>query len=460
MGHTLVIKNMYKIRMFFEMIILKALYIYVVSLLLPWKWELWSFDKNINYNNIYIEAIPFLIVLCVYLAFYRRNTCLSFLSTLLFIMYFIPNNSCLTLSSYDLDYYFLNTVYSLFVFVMIGVYGRRENSDESAYEIDQNYIWNNKRLLRIMSVASLVVCVICIVYVYLYNGLNFAFLFSDMYTTRAEFADFYASHTNSVVSYAILVVTAVFTWILPLCLYYALRAKKIGFTILCIFTYIALYTVQQTKSTLFMLALIFFISFISGSERLERISEIFIGSFILVFIVCILEKHIYGHSIVFTMFLRRLLYLPQYLVHTYYEFFSTHAKLWFTQDVFLIQNFTRALFGSAYPQSAISTISSVCYGGGIPSPNTGMFAEAYAQLGDAGIFVFPVILAFIGKKLNDYSSWYGKGAAMIIMAKYSLVCVSIQLLVSSTFVGFVFFIVISIILKYSYQKMLVVSNSL
>ena len=437
--------------MFFEMIILKVLYIYVFSVFLPDKWELWSVDKNINYFNALIEFIPFLLILVIYLYTYKRGSSLSFLSTLLFVMYFIPNNSCLTLSCYDIEYYTLNSIYSMLVFIAIGIYEKRGRYECDASEIDQNYIWENKKMIRIMSSICIIVCIVCILYVYTYNGLNFSFLFADRYTTRSVFADYYASHVGSIVSYVILIVTSVFNWFLPICLYFSVYSKKIPYIVLCTFTYLAFYTVQQTKATLFTYVLVILICYITRKKRIEIIGEVFIRAFILVFAICILEEKVLGSSLVL-VFLRRLLYIPQYLVHIFYDFYSNNPKLWFTQDAFFIQKFMAFIFGRSYSQSAIATISQNCFNGLIPSPNTGMLAEAYAQLGYLGIVIFPFIIAFVAKKMNDSSLWYGQGAAMVIMAEFSITAISVQLLTSSTFVGFLIFILISILLKKLYES--------
>lgn len=448
---TLIIKNTYKINMFFEMIILKVLYIYVISVYLPDMWELWSVDKNINYYNVFIEFIPFLSILIIYLYTYKRGSGLSFLSTLLFVMYFIPNNSCLTISCYDIEYYTLNSIYSMLVFIAIGFFDMRGSYDSNVNEIDQNFIWENRKMIRIMSAICVIVCIVCIVYVYIYNGLNFSFLFGDMYTTRALFADYYAAHVGSIVSYAILIVTSVFNWFLPICLYFSICSKKITYVVLCTFTYLALYTVQQTKATLFTYALVLLICYITRKKSVVKIGEVFIWAFIVVFVICILEEKVLGSSVVF-IFLRRLLYIPQYLVHIFYEFYSSNPKLWFTQDAFFIQKIMGFIFGRSYSQSAIATISQNCFSGKIPSPNTGMLAEAYAQMGYIGIVFFPIIIAFIAKKMKDSSLWYGQGATMVIMAEFSVTAISVQLLTSSTFVGFLIFIVISIVLKKLYEE--------
>ena len=81
-------------------IVLKILYIITIALMLPDKYLIWSFDKKVDLTLILIELIPFTICLFLYLKLYEGHVFISFFSTIVFMMTFIPSNSVLSLSRY------------------------------------------------------------------------------------------------------------------------------------------------------------------------------------------------------------------------------------------------------------------------------------------------------------------------------------------------------------------------
>lgn len=117
-------------------------------------------------------------------------------------------------------------------------------------------------------------------------------------------------------------------------------------------------------------------------------------------------------------------------------------------DLFILLNahlhFTMRLWGKiigrAYPTSAVTVISNNCFNGLIPSPNNGLFTEAYTQLGIMGIFIFPIIHGFIVKKMKNAASLYGSGVELIILTKLFLTMTSNMMLASTRMVGLIIFI--------------------
>ena len=125
-----------------------------------------------------------------------------------------------------------------------------------------------------------------------------------------------------------------------------------------------------------------------------------------------------GESLIFNIVIRRMFYLPSYICSQYYDFFSQNEKLWLRQDAFFVQNIFQRISERPYPYGATKVISEKVYEGCIPSPNTGMIAEPYAQFGILGIFIFPFIIYFIFKYLYHYSSVLGIGAMFVVMFKF------------------------------------------
>lgn len=119
--------------------------------------------------------------------------------------------------------------------------------------------------------------------------------------------------------------------------------------------------------------------------------------------------------------------MPQYLSHAYYEFFNTHDKVWLTRDFFQLEKLVRMVYPGSYEHGAVTVISENCFPG-IPSPNTGLFAEAFLQMGYWGIIVFPAIYAYIFKVYYKASLLFGEGAPQVLLVGFFLSLINIQLL--------------------------------
>lgn len=431
-----------KFAIFSSLCLIKILYVVLITLMLPEQWELWDFNKCITVQNVCFEIIPFFIGTGVFLYYFVNESTYSFFLTIFFVIYFIPNNSTMVLSNYELEYYCLVNFFSIFLMIVIGRMAKKDRYTYIENSFKQKFFyekWQDKQFLNIIRLVMLAICAISVIRVYLYNGLNFSFLLSDMYLTRADYAAYYSSVTDTMGAYVILVVSGLANWFLLVCLYYSIMAKKIIDIALCLFTYFALFTMDMQKSTLMILVVVYFVCWMQKRKK-RNFSTILICAFIVFFIIMLIAYAVNGESKLFTLFVRRLFYMPTYLTKVYYDFFKENSKLWFSQDFFLVQNIWGKIIGRSYSTSAVTVISKNCFDGLIPSPNNGLFTEAFAQLGIVGVFVFPFIHGFIVKKMKNAASLYGSGVELIILTKLFLTMTSNMMLASSRMVGLIIFI--------------------
>lgn len=436
--------------LFILLCIYKLVYTVVMIDLLPEYWSgVYDFDKNISVLNVFLEIIPFIICVIVYIIYFRKNSPLSFFITLFFCLYVVPNNSILVLSNYDIEYYFLVNIYSFLCLLLLGRLNVK-NSAKTEYEEGILYIWDNKKLIKILRITTYIVCIITIIYVYLMGGLNFKLIFSsssDMYDVRSDFAEFYAANTNSFISYFILIWTAVYTFMLLIGLYVAIKKNYIMDILICIFTYMALYTLSMEKGVLLRPIIVIFVVFLEKKGRIINASHYFWIGVLGVIAVSFLEPKICGTTVLFDTIIKRVTYLPAYLTHAYYEFFHDNHKVWFTVDVWQLDKITRLFLPKHYYTGIVTTISNNCFPG-IPSPNTGLFAEAYAQAGIFGVVIFPPIVTAIISFLNNTVRRYGMGCSMVILASFCLSLTNIQILSASMMVQVIIFALITYVIKY------------
>ena len=148
---------------------IKILYMKSVELMLPNMWLQWSMNKNVSWDSFYIEVITFVIVFLVYAVSQAKDSTISFFSTVLFIIYFIPNNSVLVLSGYELDYYLL---VNLFCFLLFGVVAVISSKEKRQYTLSKQSgrvesivkIWDNKALISTIRVMTIVFCLFVLIH--------------------------------------------------------------------------------------------------------------------------------------------------------------------------------------------------------------------------------------------------------------------------------------------------------
>ena len=403
------------------LLLIKALYVAVITLCLPEDWKMFSYDKNINLMNLIIEIPILFIEIAFYISSFRRYNPLVFLASFLFCIYIIPVNSTLSLSNYDPKYYFFS---NLFCIVLLFCLGRASNRlPKNVNEETSSSLWHSKSFLWIMRVLTIIVSVGTLIYAYAIQGeINFSAIFEDeMYEKRAEFAEFYLNHTNGFLAYFIIVWRGITNTILLICLYASLKQKKWFDILLILFTYMVLFSLSMEKSTFLQPFIAIFIYFVERKDLLSRVNELFIKGYTLLLTIIFIEGNILSEesSVLFKPFVSRLSYMPSYLNHTYYSFFENKSKIWFTSDFFPFDRFVKLFMPAPCPQGMVNTISERCFDSLIPSPNTGLFAESYAQMGICGVLFFPLAIAFISRIYAQLAYNYGLGGSMILLAAFS-----------------------------------------
>ena len=78
------------------------------------------------------------------------------------------------------------------------------------------------------------------------------------------------------------------------------------------------------------------------------------------------------------------------------------------------------------------------FAGSIPSPNTGMFGEAYMQLGALGIIVFPILICVFSRVTENVLRQYGKGLSILVAVNLILSLMNIPILRTDFVLQFVF----------------------
>ena len=139
--------------------------------------------------------------------------------------------------------------------------------------------------------------------------------------------------------------------------------------------------------------------------------------------------------------------MTNYMEYCHYDFFANHDKLWFTQDFFGVQNIMSKLLGRFYPTESVVVISNAKFEGLLPAPNSGLFAEAFAQLGYVGFCLFAFLQVLVVKMMYKTAKYYGDGIAFIILSKLYLVMVSVYVFASVYIVPMIIFVLLTLVIK-------------
>lgn len=431
--------------------LLKLLYVFMIIQLLPRDYMLWSFRKNVNVNYVWLEMLPFSLGLFIYLKTFRHNAYCVFI-TILFMMAFIPANSGLCLSNDSMLFFIQNNIYIIILMTILGIYSIKEGniSDRGNQFMDILNDPKTQRFFRIMMIISLL---FKLYQIYQYNGLNLASIFiSVMYDVRANYAEYFANNTGTLYTYLTIILNTFSNWFLLIYLYISIINRKKFDFIFSIFVLVAIFSTEMMKSTLFIIVVIVYAAWATRNHILNKLSEVLISSMIIFFAISLLEYYFFNSKTIFSIVIRRMFYVPNYMEYCHYEFFSVHHKLWFTQDFFFVQNILSNMIGRFYPHEAVRLISEKSFDGLVPAPNAGLFAEGYAQLGIIGIIIFPFLHAGIVKYMNNLLKPYGNGISFIIMIKLYLSMAGVYIFASFYIVPLILFGIITRWLKFVNRK--------
>ena len=152
---------------------------------------------------------------------------------------------------------------------------------------------------------------------------------------------------------------------------------------------VQLYTFAITgfKTYLFIPLVLIAVSILS-SINLNRLMTFALPG---VSVLCSLMYVVFGQVYPYALVNERVLFLPAKIKFAYFDYFSTHKFVYFSQSTF-----AKLLgFESNYSENIPNLIGDVYFGRPEMWTNTGFMADAYANLGVLGVFLVAALLALI-----------------------------------------------------------------
>lgn len=241
-----------------------------------------------------------------------------------------------------------------------------------------------KRILGelIVLAFSIYVCVVK----FSYNGFYIHLDIVEVYGLRSEAADKNLGlGANYFVSWASLVFTirGVAAFI----------DRQLAVLVLMLFLQLIIFSIAAHKFYLFSLPVAILAAAFYKKSILSWIP------FLVVAVLLISEflNSVFGNFyLVFIMSFRNM-FLPALITSNFYDFFGSNPPDLLTQSIM-----GRLGFASDYTLPIPYLIDSV-YGDGLASSNTGLSADAISNFGLIGVFIYPILFAFVLKLLDSAS---------------------------------------------------------
>lgn len=424
-------------RSFIDLILfvfIRSLYTFLVVKNLTGLYYPGSGSYGIDYNSAK-EPLSFLLFIIVSAAFlllrfnsdFKKNVAYT-----IFIIYFIPLNASYPIKNLPTDYLLLSTLFFILLILALKLFGN--SRPLNCAKPDHNY---EKKIENYVFWFCVLVCSFYIVYKFSYNGFSFFFSFEsdEVYSYRTAYTDYLENVSGSLFAYATSIVRYLASFAVCALLYVSLKNRRIFGIVLSLFTVLCIYSVDSGKGTVFYVIIIFFIYFFWKKGWLQHYTRFFALSILGLLLLSTVEFVAFKRSIVFTYLIRREMYAPSWLNYLYYDFFSSNPKILWSQNVFIFQSF----LPQHYSVGPLKLISDAYFQGVAPSPNTGLFAEAYMQFGVFGIFIYPLIisaiLSFVEKQFYGVSS----GLLIILALRIAISLTNIPILRTDFILTFVLF---------------------
>lgn len=420
-----------------SLLIIRYCYIYLIITLLEPAWYSGTGGYGISFNTEkeVLSSLTYIIFLVVFARIYGLKS-LSFCQTialLIMVLYIMPLSCSFALNDLGYDYYFATTIYS--ALVLYGLYRASEEQADSANGASHLLLLNSKMAKTINSICVFL-CILLIAYKVSYNGfdLNLSLDGEDVYSNRADYAEYRADISGTPFAYLLVIILNITSYIAPIYCYLSMKHNNYFGAMLALLAVLSTFSLSSGKSEIFFLAVLALVLIADRlNYRLDNPSIIITIVLLLLFIISIIDSIFIQSNAFFMTILRRTMYIPVWMGSMYYDFFTSHIPLFFSDSAIGLQ----MVIPSVYEEGVLDLISEAYFRGIVPSPNTGLFAEAIMQLGYLGVFIFPVILVVTMKRCGAIYSEFGRGVALIVAVKASVQLLNVPLLRTDFVLSFI-----------------------
>lgn len=222
-----------------------------------------------------------------------------------------------------------------------------------------------------------------------YTGFRIKLNIEDVYSLRLEASEFAMPSIFRYLYSASKTVNIIY-------LIFFLSEKNVKMVIFLCVVQILSFSIDGSKTIFFSLIIAVMVWFFYKRKHMVLVPWIFSGLSILSVIVL----RCYDSFILISLFIRRIMFLPNLLYYRYYSFFSNNEPDYFQSGI--LRHFGFESSYSSY-KSVSLMLGELYYGSSDTSANTGFIGDACANLGLLGVIIMPVLIVFVLKLLDSCS---------------------------------------------------------
>ena len=358
-----------------------------ISLYYSWygfngQWDVISFIKSLVFLFIGTKLMKL------------KTNASSIVIYFIYLFYFVPFTSMIAFDAFNnITYEFLYMIYWLIL-----VSGHRlflkSQYDNLSFNITENYI---PKYRIAFYVIMLMLCLNIVYIIIFFTGINLKLDLYEIYNIRK-----YLSQIKLPVISSYLLTSAQIC--IPIGIFYFMQMKKYLYVAVLFFISILLFISLAFKSTIFIILVSAIIIFLKFEYNQKNI----LSGLCLLNILSILEYIILDKYIIVELIIRRALFWPNLLSFQYYNYFNLH------QPDYFASSFLR-WFGvsSEFSKTRIVNIIGQTYYGYDMPANNGLLADAFANLGNIGIIIMPILILIVLKLLDINTSQLKSSLLMV-----------------------------------------------
>lgn len=348
-------------------VLLEIIYLVVITTV----YEYGGFLRDYNFFNHIISILIFLLSFPVINKFIENKTPSKILVFVWLLIGFIPGTILFAYQPTSLQYILYFTLYWFFLSILALLF------PEIKLKI------NNSNIKEYLFYSFLVLMVFTVLYIsWKYTGFRINFSLLNVYDLRTDSTTFkIGSFFRYILSFS--------RTTIPIYFVYFLHRKKYLFATVLFAVQWLSFSIDGSKTVVFALILCLLVYFLYFDKFLKNILIYFNIFNVLAFLEYVLLKTFFLTGFV----IRRVYFVPQLLNYYFFDFFSKNEFDFFRQGIM-----GRLGFESPYNQS-IPHIIGAEYAG-VRAANNGLFSDAFANMGFAGMIILPIMIV-IALKLLD-----------------------------------------------------------
>lgn len=378
-----------------------------------------SYGIDFSFGKELLSCMVFLPVSMLFVFYPVKDRFIRTVMALLYFLYYIPMNCAFSMNRAPFLFFIFSNGYFTILQILIKLITEvaRIKRPQKAGKLNKP---GTSGLYKDQGVflCCAVICVLFILYKLAYNGLSLSFSMDsgDVYGNRAEFQEYLDSISGSLLSYLFAILRNIVAYAAPYLVLVSLMQRKwrrVALGMLCI---VAQFSVSSGKSTLLFVLIVAALWLLYELRLLRDFDRLLEWGVLAVLLLCVVEHILLRSDRLFMLIVRRMMYLPAWLNTMYMEYFTDNGPVLWSQNTFLLQNLLKPM----YDTSPLTIISNVYFGGKVPSPNTGLLAEAIMHVGEVGILLYPVGLCLMLMVSSAIMKPYGLCVQLFMAIKLTL----------------------------------------